>query len=56
MVVRVFAAVMESLGVSSFVAGGMQVGATTPMKFIVLPLKVKIRGLILIGCAWQLPY
>ena len=33
----------------------MQVGATTLVKFRVLPFRVKIQGLALIGCAWQLP-
>jgi hypothetical protein len=31
----------------------MQVGPTTHVKFNVLPLKVKIKDLALIGCTWQ---
>jgi hypothetical protein len=34
---------------------GMQVGATTHEEFRVLPCRVKIQGLALIGCAWQWP-
>jgi hypothetical protein len=34
---------------------GMQVGETSQEKFKVLPCRVKIQGLVLIGCAWQWP-
>ena len=34
---------------------GMFVGVTTQVKFKVLPFRVKIQGLALIGCAWQWP-
>ena len=32
---------------------GMKVGATTQVKFRVLPFRVKTQGLALTGCAWQ---
>jgi hypothetical protein len=31
----------------------MQVEATALEEFIVLPFRLKIQGLALIGCAWQ---
>jgi hypothetical protein len=34
----------------------MKVGATAQVKFRVLSFRVKIRGLTLIGCAWQWSY
>jgi hypothetical protein len=34
---------------------GMKVGATTQVKFRVLPLRVETQGLALTGCAWQWP-
>jgi hypothetical protein len=46
MVVRVFAATRELLGVSIH-GNGMQVGLTTHVKFNVLPSRVKIQGLVL---------
>jgi hypothetical protein len=33
--------------------GSWQVGATTHENFTVLPFKIKIQGLTLIGCAWH---
>jgi hypothetical protein len=36
-------------------SSSMQVGATTQEKLTVLPFRVKIQGLALIGCAWQWP-
>ena len=33
-------------------SNGMLVGATSQVKFKVLPFRVKIQGLALIGCAW----
>ena len=32
---------------------GMKVGATTQVKFRVLPFRVETQGLALTGCAWQ---
>jgi hypothetical protein len=34
-------------------SSGMRVGATAQEKFKILPFRVKIQGLALIGCAWQ---
>ena len=39
------------LRVSEFVAAVWNVGATAQVKFKVLPFRVKIQGLALIGCA-----
>jgi D-ribose pyranose/furanose isomerase RbsD len=36
-------------------SNGMRVGATAHEKFKILPFRVKIQGLVLIGCAWQCP-
>jgi hypothetical protein len=36
-------------------SSSMKVGATTQVKFRVLPFRVKIKGLVLIGCAPQWP-
>ena len=34
-------------------SSGMKVGAAAQVKFIVLPFRVKTKGLTLTGCVWQ---
>jgi hypothetical protein len=40
---------------SGFRSSSMQVGVSTQVKFRVLPFRMKIQRLDLIGCAWQWP-
>ena len=53
MVIGVFASMRNWLGVSGIVAAVCKRGATTQVKFKVLPFWMNIQGLALIGCAWQ---
>jgi hypothetical protein len=51
MEVQVFVLLRDFLGALGFRSSDMQVGAATQVEFRVVPLRVKIQGLILIGCA-----
>jgi hypothetical protein len=51
--VQVFEAFSNLLGDLLLVAAASTSGATSQEKFKVLPCRVKIQGLSLIGCAWQ---
>ena len=44
---------MELAWCSGLHSRGMKVGATTQVKFRVLPFRVKTQGLALTGCVWQ---
>jgi hypothetical protein len=53
MEVRVSALLRDLLSVPGSRSSSMEVGMATHVKFRVLPFRVKIQGLALIGCAWQ---
>jgi hypothetical protein len=54
MVVQIFVSRWNWLGDSGLGAAASEVrGDNTQGKFKVLPCRVKIQGLALVGCAWQ---
>jgi hypothetical protein len=53
MVTRVWVARRNWLRDRCLWSNDMRVGATAQEKFKILPFRVKIQGLALIGCAWQ---